>query len=1560
MQANLDVNKSVRNRSSNQLRLIHLLRYAFAALSVGIAVGVSLLLQHFGFHVPAALLVLFAVAISSWYGGTGPAVLAAALSIISFYWYFVEPVRTIYIYRFDVPYFIIFAALAVLISWFGTVRRRAEKDVREQATLLSLTHDAVFVMDMDGVIKYWNRGAAQRYGWTAEEAVGKVAHDLLKTVFLGPLEQIRAEVIRTGRWEGELLHTQRDGIQVIVASRWALQRNERGTPVAILETNNDVTGRKRAEETLRRLNRELRAISNCNQSLLRATDEQTLLEEICRIICAEAGYRMAFVAYADHDEAKTLRPVAWTGAEEGYLASTGLTWADTERGRGPTGMAIWSGKTCCIHDFATDPRVAPWRESLLQRNLRSGIALPLKDGQANTFGSLTIHSAQPHAFTTEEIRLLEELAADLAFGIVTLRSRAARKEAEQQLTLLSFALDKVSEAAFLIDETGHFHYANEEGCRVLGYARAELLAMGVPDIDVDFPAGRWSDHWRDLKAQRSLHFESRHRTRDGRTFPVEISANYFEHAGRAYNLALVRDIAERKQAQEALQRTEAYLAEGQRMAHTGSWAFDVASDSYLYISEECSRIFEMDPKDGPPTREAISRVIHPEDWEKVQREFEKLLCEKVDTSSEFRIVLPSGTIRYIHAIRHPVLNDAGDVVRVVGTVIDITEHKKRDEALHESETRFRTFVDHAADAFFVVDDTEQGIIYDVNRQACESLGYTREELLGMSAPGLAYDPDAGMVQRIREGIAGGKVYTFELRHRRKDGTVFPIEVRVRLFELGGHRFHLATARDISERKRAEEERRQAAERFRAVADYTYDWENWIGVDGKLLWVNPAVERITGYSIEECMAMPDFPIPIVADADRRTVASQMREAVEGYSRNDFEFRVRHKDGRLAWVAASWQPIYDSQGARLGYRSSIRDIAERKRAEEALQRTAAYLAETQRLTRTGTFVAEATTKPLYWSEELFRIFGFDPKDGLPTRDQPPQRIHPEDLDKFWQAWQRAIHDKVDADVEYRIVLPDRTVKHVYGLVHAVLNANGEVTELVGSTVDITERKRAEEALRESETRFRTFVDHAADAFFLHDEHHKVLDVNRQACENLGYTREELIGMDPREFDRDIDAARLEWIGERLAAGEVCTFETRHRRKDGTVFPVELRVRPFSRGGRPLHLALARDITERKRAEEALRESETRFRTFVDHAADAFFMLSFEQGTIIDVNRNACESLGYTREELIGTTPLAFDVNSDASTFDFLAEPLAGENGSFDRHWHRRKDGSLFPVEVQTSEFWHGGRRFQLKVAHDISDRLRAEEEGQRLRQLEADLAHINRVSMLGELASSIAHEVNQPLSGVVSNASACLRWLAADPPNLEEARETARRITRDGKRAAEVVARIRALATRTAMPREELDLNDTISDVLVLVGDQAKRKNVIIRSDFADCLLPVSGDRVQLQQVVLNLVMNGIEAMSTVNERPRELVITTRNIDSGQVLVTVEDSGVGLDPNTTGKIFDPFYTTKPGGMGMGLCISRSILQAHGGQLAAVDKDGAGSIFRFTLPKYEEQPNTDAARA
>lgn len=249
-------------------------------------------------------------------------------------------------------------------------------------------------------------------------------------------------------------------------------------------------------------------------------------------------------------------------------------------------------------------------------------------------------------------------------------------------------------------------------------------------------------------------------------------------------------------------------------------------------------------------------------------------------------------------------------------------------------------------------------------------------------------------------------------------------------------------------------------------------------------------------------------------------------------------------------------------------------------------------------------------------------------------------------------------------------------------------------------------------------------------------------------------------------------------------------------------------------------------------------------------------------------------------------------------------------------------------------------------DIEDGKRAEEA---LRKAHADLAHVTRVMTMGELAASIAHEVNQPLSGVVLNGNTCLRWLAGSEPNLEEAREAVQRIIRDGKRAGDVIAHIRALSRKTETEKERIDMNEAIEDVVVLAQGPLRTNRVAIQTKLAPDLAPVLGDRVQLQQVVLNLIMNAIEAMRAVEDRPRELAITSRLAEDDGVCVAVQDSGIGLDAKSMEKIFDAFYTTKREGMGMGLSISRSIVSNHGGRLWATPNDGPGATFQFTVPMY-----------
>jgi PAS domain S-box-containing protein len=498
-------------------------------------------------------------------------------------------------------------------------------------------------------------------------------------------------------------------------------------------------------------------------------------------------------------------------------------------------------------------------------------------------------------------------------------------------------------------------------------------------------------------------------------------------------------------------------------------------------------------------------------------------------------------------------------------------------------------------------------------------------------------------------------------------------------------------------------------------------------------------------------------------------------------------------------------------------------ERDRAEKALKRSEAYLNEAQRISRTGSWAWDTVTdKGLYFSEETFRIFGLDPQRGSPPDvEEFLQILHPEDRDRFYEHALTAIREKTDLEEDYRIVLPGGTVRHVHEIGHPVLDETGEVIEYVGTVADVTDRKRAEEELHAAETRFRTYVDHATDALFVQYELGYIADVNRQACESLGYSREELLGMSPRDFDVGPDPAVFEKAARQLETDEICTFETFHRRKDGSVFPVEARVRRFWDGSRPFFLSLARDITDRKRAEE----------------------------------------------------------------------------------------------------------------------------ERDKLRQLEADLARINRVSMMGELAASLGHEIKQPIAAAITNANTCRRWLVRDQPDLQEARDAAERMIQDAIRAAEIIDRTSSLYKKGAPQRELVNLNALINEITALLRNEASRWKVSIRSTLAADLPQVMGDPVQLQQVLMNLMINAIDAMKSV-DRKRELNLASKRDGRDEVKISVTDTGVGLPPEMN-HVFDAFYTTKPHGTGMGLAISRNIIESHGGRLSAASKSGHGATFCFTLP-------------
>ncbi|HYT19790.1 MAG TPA: MHYT domain-containing protein [Candidatus Polarisedimenticolia bacterium] len=648
------------------------------------------------------------------------------------------------------------------------------------------------------------------------------------------------------------------------------------------------------------------------------------------------------------------------------------------------------------------------------------------------------------------------------------------------------------------------------------------------------------------------------------------------------------------------------------------------------------------------------------------------------------------------------------------------------------------------------------------------------------------------------------------------------------------------------------------------------------------------------------------------------------------------------------------------------------------EEKLQQSEAYLAEAQRLSHTGSFGWKPSTNEIIWSEETFRIFQYD-RSTTPTVELILQRVHPEDAALVKETIERASQNGKDFEHEYRLVMPDSSVKYVHVMAHALSHESGGV-EFVGAVMDVSDRKRAEEELRRSEAlaeqRLRLVVD-TTPAMINSCRPDGYLDyVNKGWLDYFGFSLEtaldradvmkmsvpsktDMHGGDwqPIIHPEDLQGFRDQWKAT-LASGKPGEHEARVRRFDGVYRWHLFRAVPlYDETRKPVKwYASAFDIEDRKRAEEALRRSEGYLGEAQRLTCTGSWAWNVASRRSIYWSQENYRLFGFDPE---GGIPLD-------EAFYQRVHPEDRDRVRREVFLERPEEGSHFDVEFRIV-LPDGAIKYLRSTGHpvrnisgdlleyvgtsiDVTERKRADEERERLHQAQADLAHVNRVTTMGELTASLAHEVNQPIAAAITNANTCMRWLAADTPNLEEARAAAMRIVKDGTRAAEIIKRVRLLFKKGNLERELVDLNEVVRDMIVLLRSEATRYSISVRTKLAADLPEVVGDRVQLQQVLMNLMINSIDAMRDVNGT-RELVVKSERGEYEQALVSVSDTGLGLPQQQADQIFNAFFTTKSHGTGMGLRISRSIVESHGGRLWAAENSPRGASFYVTLPTKAE---------
>jgi PAS domain S-box-containing protein len=631
-------------------------------------------------------------------------------------------------------------------------------------------------------------------------------------------------------------------------------------------------------------------------------------------------------------------------------------------------------------------------------------------------------------------------------------------------------------------------------------------------------------------------------------------------------------------------------------------------------------------------------------------------------------------------------------------------------------------------------------------------------------------------------------------------------------------------------RRAEEALRESEHQLHQIIDTVPSFLWSADPTGEPTYVNQRALDYSGMRFEE-FKHGGWEV-FIHPADFPGTTKAFSHAIETGTPYEAVHRLRRWDGEYRWHQARGDPLRDRDGLIIQWYGVAVDIDDAKKAEDRLRRSEAYLAEAQRLTHTATTAYDAT-KILYFSDEAFRLFGFDPLQGLPSREAVWQRIHPDDADTMNEKIEHALRERRSFQNEFRLKLPDGTVKHVDADILPAFSATGELVEIIATAVDVTERKRAEDTLRRGEawlaqgqrlSHTGTWVLDGITKYFLYwsDESYHIW------------------GFDP-----------LQGLPSRDDMWE--------------------RIHPDDRE------AVWEEV------QDAIREQREVFQEF---------RILLPDGTVKYLESNTYHEFS----------------------------PL----------------GELIEV---------------ICTAVDVTERKRAQDERERLRQLEADLAHINRLSMMGELAASLSHEILHPIATARNNARAGMRFLEMSPPNLTEVREALGCVVRDADRAKDIVGRIRSQIKRAPPRKERFDLHEAIDEVIVMVRSAIAKEAISVSTRLMDGLVPVQGDRVQLQQVLVNLILNAVEAMSSVEGGTRELSIRTEQNQPGGILVAVHDSGPGIDPVNFDRVFEPFYTTKTSGVGMGLSICQTIIHGHGGRLSMRANEPRGAVFQFTLPAVQE---------
>ncbi len=1429
----------------------------------------------------------------------------------------------------------------------------AESEERYR-NIVELAPDGIITTNLKGVVTSCNTAFSDLTGHSKDKILGKHFSKLptIRIIDVPTYIKVFASAIR-GKVPTcfEFTWVHKDGSVRLGEANIGLLRNH-SKIAGIQAIIRDITERRQAEERIEHLNSVLRAIRNVNQLISKEKDHDSLLKGTCYNLIETRGYRNAWIALIN--ESGELVTAAEAGLGKDFLPIV----KRLERGE-----LTYCGRRALGQSdvVATENPLSACAGCPLTGKYRGfgAMTVRLEYGE-KVYGVLAVCVIKDFVKDDEELALLKEVAGDVAFALHNIELEEGYKLAEEALReseeKYREVVERAHEAIAIVQESV-IKYINARVSEIMGYAPEDVIGTPIADYIYPNELPKVLDRYQRRLAGEDVEpvYETAVLHKDGSRVDVELNAGLINYQGKPADLAMIRDITERKQAEEALRESEEKYRTILEDIEDGYYEVDIAGNFTFFNDSMCEILgYSQDEMIGMNNRQYMDE----DNTKKVFQAFNRVYTTGKHTREfGWEIIRKDGTKRFIETSVSLIRNSEGEPTGFRGIARDITERRQAEEALRKSEERYRLLAENATDVITSLDTNLQTTYTSPSVERLlgftveEAVSRTMEESLTPASCRIAAEMLAKELAIERKGQKHpSRSLRQELEFYRKDGSTVWVEVIISLLrDSEGHLSGMVNVlRDITERRQAEQALRQREQQFRALIENSMDAIAIINSDGTIRYESPSAKRVLGYKSEEMIGQ-DI-LEFIHPDDVQRVVNTFTMAIENPGHTvSMELRFLHKDGSWLILEGVGKSLLDDPRIN-GIVANYRDITERKRAEEELRESEEKYRTILENIEDGYYEVDIAGNLTFFNDPMCKINGYSKDEMIGMNNR--QYMDEANAKKVYQAFNRVYTTgEHTREFDWEIIRKDGTKRFVEGSISLKRNSEGEPIGFRGIARDITERRQAEEALRESEEKFRQLVEDMNDGYGV-VQGSTIVFGNSRIAEKFGYTQEEVIGKSIDKFIPPRIVDELTKVHKRRKRGEAVPsqYETVLLKKDGTECPVELGAKVIEYAGKPAMSVIIRDITERKQAEEVLRESEGRYRLLAENVRDVIWTMDMNL-QLTYFSPSVTRLRGYSVEEAMALsleetlTPASYEV----ALKTFAEEKAKIEAGQRDlltpvtlELEHRCKDGSTVWTEAMINGLPDSDGRLVgiLGITRDITERKQVEEEKQRI---EGQLQITGRLAAVGELVAGVAHELNNPLAAIQAYAE-----LLQERDDLDEtAKADVVTIHSQAQRASKVTGNLLAFARQTKPEKRPVSINEVVEKSLELHAYRMRVNNIEVTTELEPDLPKVMADFNQMQQIFMNLVTNAEQSMTEAHGRGK-LVVKTRKL--GDIIqAEVTDDGPGIPEENLKRLFDPFFTTKEvgKGTGLGLSICYGIVQEHGGSLYAKSKPGKGASFVVEIP-------------